>query len=142
MAESKGCRKALRIVTRGAPVSTKPASGAPSNMRDCVATLEVDSTRRDGRGQKDRKKKRTGLRPVRDQGTEFQLENYFLPAAAGTLAYFFWKRSTRPAVSTSFCLPVKKGWQLEQISTRSISPLTVERVWKVFPQAQWTVTGW
>src|SRR5215469_15767293 len=67
--------------------------------------------------------------------------DYCLPAAAGTLAYFFWKRSTRPAVSTSFCLPVKKGWQLEQISTRSILPLMVERVWKVFPQAQWTVTG-
>src|SRR6516162_90768 len=67
--------------------------------------------------------------------------DYFLPAAAGTLAYFFWKRSTRPAVSTSFCLPVKNGWQLEQISTRSILPLMVERVWKVFPQAQWTVTG-
>ena len=142
IAESKGCRKALRRVTRGAPVSTKPASGAPSNMRDCVATLEVDSTRTYGSGQKDRKKKRTGLRPVRDQGIEFQLKNYFLAAAAGTLAYFLLKRSTRPAVSTSFCLPVKKGWQLEQISTRSISPLMVERVWKVLPQAQWTVTGW
>jgi len=33
------------------------------------------------------------------------------------LEYFFWKRSTRPAVSTSFCLPVKNGWQFEQIST-------------------------
>src|SRR5215469_9901677 len=76
-----------------------------------------------------------------EKSSEISEGNYFLPAAAGTLAYFFWKRSTRPAVSTSFCLPVKKGWQFEQISTRSISPLTVERVWKVFPQAQWTVTG-
>jgi hypothetical protein len=33
-------------------------------------------------------------------------------------------------------LPVKKGWQLEQISTRSIAPLIVERVEKLFPQAQ------
>jgi hypothetical protein len=33
------------------------------------------------------------------------------------LPYFFWNRSTRPAVSTSFCLPVKNGWQFEQIST-------------------------
>jgi hypothetical protein len=33
------------------------------------------------------------------------------------LPYFLWKRSTRPAVSISFCLPVKNGWQLEQIST-------------------------
>src|SRR5690348_4591744 len=50
---------------------------------------------------------------------------YFFFAAS---AYFFWKRSTRPAVSISFCLPVKNGWQLEQISTRSNSPLCVERV--------------
>ena len=69
--------------------------------------------------------------------------DYFLAAVdfAAALAYFFWKRSTRPAVSTSFCLPVKNGWQLEQISTRSISPFMVERVWKVLPQAQCTVTG-
>jgi hypothetical protein len=32
------------------------------------------------------------------------------------LPYFWRKRSTRPAVSTSFCLPVKKGWQLAQMS--------------------------
>ena len=68
---------------------------------------------------------------------------YFLAelALAAASAYFLVKRSTRPAVSTSFCLPVKKGWQLEQISTRSMSPLIVERVWNVWPQAQCTVTG-
>src|SRR6266403_4481628 len=68
---------------------------------------------------------------------------YFLAAVdlAAASAYFLVKRSTRPAVSTSFCLQVKKGWQFEQISTRSMSPLMVERVWKVLPQAQWTVTG-
>jgi hypothetical protein len=44
-------------------------------------------------------------------------------------------------VSSSFCLPVKNGWQLEQISTRSIAPLIVERVGKVFPHAQCTVTA-
>src|SRR2546430_3751010 len=64
--------------------------------------------------------------------------------AASTLAaasaYFLVKRSTRPAVSISFCLPVKKGWQLEQISTFSLSPLMVERVVKLWPQAQCTVT--
>jgi len=70
-----------------------------------------------------------------------QEEIYFF-AAVCALAYFFWKRSTRPAVSTSFCLPVKNGWQLEQISTRNMSPLVVERVWKVLPQAQCTVTAW
>ena len=45
--------------------------------------------------------------------------SYFLGALS---AYFFWKRSTRPAVSINFCLPVKKGWQLEQISTRTSWP--------------------
>ena len=39
------------------------------------------------------------------------------------------KRSTRPAVSTSFCLPVKNGWHCAQIST-TMSPLLVERVSK------------
>src|SRR5258708_18369515 len=47
------------------------------------------------------------------------------------------KRSTRPAVSISFCLPVKNGWQAEQIST-TMSPLCVERVSKVVPQAHLT----
>src|SRR6267154_1491343 len=69
---------------------------------------------------------------------------YFLAAVAfaAASAYFFVKRSTRPAVSTSFCLPVKNGWQLEQISTRRNSPLMVERVGNVCPQAQCTVTAW
>jgi hypothetical protein len=43
----------------------------------------------------------------------------------------------RPALSMNFCLPVKKGWHWEQISTR-IS-FFVERVWNVLPQAQITV---
>jgi len=79
---------------------------------------------------------------VRNRSDETR-DGYFLAAAvfAAASAYFFVKRSTRPAVSRSFCLPVKKGWQLEQISTRSISPLIVERVGKVFPQAQCTVTA-
>jgi hypothetical protein len=74
--------------------------------------------------------------------------SYFFAAAvfeastfAAASAYFLVKRSTRPAVSISFCLPVKKGWQLEQISTLSMSPLMVERVEKLWPQAQWTVTA-
>jgi hypothetical protein len=57
-------------------------------------------------------------------------------AAAVGLAYFWRKRSTRPAVSTSFCLPVKNGWQLAQMS-RWIS-CCVERVSNVFPHAQCT----
>src|SRR5882762_748012 len=70
-------------------------------------------------------------------------KDYFLAAStlAAASAYFLVKRSTRPAVSTSFCLPVKKGWQFEQISTFSRSPLMVERVVKLWPQAQCTVTA-
>ena len=49
------------------------------------------------------------------------------------------KRSTRPPVSTSFCLPVKKGWHLEQISTRISG--TVEMVSSVLPQAQRITAG-
>src|SRR5258708_23075278 len=73
---------------------------------------------------------------------------YFFSAAAfatPAFSYLRRKRSTRPAVSTSFCLPVKNGWQLEQIS-RLISLLWVERVVNTLPQAQWTRTslyaGW
>ena len=35
--------------------------------------------------------------------------------------YLFRKRSTRPSVSISLCLPVKNGWQFEQISTLMFS---------------------
>ncbi len=69
----------------------------------------------------------------------FESYDFFLAAAS---AYLRWKRSTRPAVSISFCLPVKNGWQLEQISTRMSSPLCVERVSNVLPQAQCTFTAW
>ncbi len=49
---------------------------------------------------------------------------YFVSAAA--FAASDWanlrrKRSTRPAVSISFCLPVKKGWQAEQISSDDVA---------------------
>jgi hypothetical protein len=58
--------------------------------------------------------------------------------------YFCRKRSTRPAVSISFCLPVKNGWQALQMSVW-ISAI-VERVWNVFPHAHFTVavaySGW
>src|SRR4029078_38515 len=66
-------------------------------------------------------------------------------SAAVFLPYRLLNLSTRPAVSTSFCLPVKNGWQAEQISTCR-SPFFVERVWKVSPQAHVTVisvySGW
>ncbi|MNC93063.1 hypothetical protein D3C83_96060 [compost metagenome] len=49
-------------------------------------------------------------------------------------------RSTRPSVSSSFCLPVKNGWQLEQISRWS--SFLVERVFHVAPHAQRASTSW
>ena len=55
------------------------------------------------------------------------------------MLYFFLKRSIRPAVSTSFCLPVKNGWQAEQIST--LMSLTVERVSITLPHTQVMVVG-
>src|SRR5215472_17139188 len=55
-------------------------------------------------------------------------------AAWALPSYFFRNRSTRPAVSTSLYLPVKKGWQLAQISTWK-EP-RVERVSITLPQAQ------
>jgi hypothetical protein len=65
-------------------------------------------------------------------------------AQLSCLRYFCRNRSTRPAVSTSFCLPVKNGWQLEQMSVWISG--CVDRVWNVFPHAHRTVvvayTGW
>src|SRR5205807_7823426 len=56
--------------------------------------------------------------------------------AAWVLAMRCWNLSTRPAVSTNFCWPVKKGWQELQIPTM-ITGL-VERVLITLPQAQRT----
>ena len=56
-----------------------------------------------------------------------------------SIPYFLLNLSTRPPVSTSFCLPVKNGWHLEQISTR-ISPF-VERVSITSPHAQMILLG-
>ena len=52
------------------------------------------------------------------------------------MPYLRRKRSTRPAVSISFCLPVKNGWQEEQISTLICG--FVDRVSKVLPHAHVT----
>jgi hypothetical protein len=67
---------------------------------------------------------------------------YYLAGAVWlvALAYLRRNRSTRPAVSTRRCLPVKNGWQFEQISTW-MSPLWVDRVSKLFPQAHITRTA-
>jgi hypothetical protein len=73
-----------------------------------------------------------------------EIPAYFFGAAAfaAASAYFFVNRSTRPAVSISFCLPVKNGWQFEQISTRNVSPFMVDRVGNELPHAQCTLTAW
>src|SRR2546427_12182705 len=61
-----------------------------------------------------------------------------LSPRGGVVAPYFWRnRSTRPAVSTSFCLPVKYGWHLAQTSTWIRG--TVERVTKLLPHAHFTV---
>src|SRR5436189_1458329 len=58
--------------------------------------------------------------------------------------YLRWNFSTRPVVSRNFILPVKKGWQAEQIST--VMFFFVLRVTNLLPQPQVTVvsaySGW
>src|SRR4051812_41826365 len=86
-------------------------------------------------------------KPPPQRRLAFERNSYFVAASAvlaasaalaasalpaSLLAYLRRKRSTRPAVSISFCLPVKKGWQAEQISTL-MSLLLVERVVNVLP---------
>ena len=39
----------------------------------------------------------------------FEVLAGFFPVATGLSPYFFMNRSTLPALSTSFCFPVKKG---------------------------------
>ena len=60
------------------------------------------------------------------------IPNYFLKFSS-----LFLNLSTRPPASTNFCLPVKKGWHLEQTSTLISLPL-VDLVTTVSPHAhQW-----
>src|SRR3954465_11828172 len=70
----------------------------------------------------------------------FVVFSAFLRLSAVCAPNFFVKRSTRPSVSISFCLPVKNGWQFAQIS-RCSSGL-VERVFHVAPHAQRASTLW
>src|SRR5260221_7203382 len=73
--------------------------------------------------------------------------SYLAAAAAGASSaflrlaqlYFFWNFSTRPVVSTNFILPVKNGWQAEQIST--VMAFLVLRVVNLLPQPQTTVAS-
>ena len=74
------------------------------------------------------------------QRSQFFAVSTGLAGAGAFFAYLRRKRSTRPAVSMSFCFPVKKGWQAEQISTL-MSPLWVDRVTNALPHAQCTRTS-
>src|SRR5437773_12520680 len=103
---------------------------AVSLMRGCVATVEAHSTRSRARTHTGPSQWRSTNR-IQEILEGSPARDYFLAAFA--FAYFFWKRSTRPAVSTSFCLPVKNGWQFEQISTCTVS-FTVARVSITLPQ--------
>ena len=59
-------------------------------------------------------------------------------AVAGSVWYFRRNRSTRPAVSTRRCLPVKYGWHWAHTSTWIEA--AVERVSNLLPQAHWTMS--
>jgi hypothetical protein len=69
--------------------------------------------------------------------THRKQSDYLLSVSVAFFPYFLLYRSTRPAESTSFCRPVKKGWQFEQISIFRFP--AVDRVSKVFPQMQETI---
>jgi hypothetical protein len=75
--------------------------------------------------------------PVTEMGTQTETpappkrgNRYFVVF----LPYRFWKRSTRPAVSTNFCVPVKNGWHFEQMPMRM--SLRVDFVLMMLPHAQ------
>ena len=69
------------------------------------------------------------LRADKYQREVLEKSSYFV-----FLAYRFWNRSTRPAVSTNFCVPVKNGWHFEQMPMRM--SLRVDRVLMMLPHAQ------
>src|SRR5262245_5134359 len=91
-----------------------------------------------------------GHRPSGSEGRHGWLLRYWpvsapwAPFLRAAQLYFFWNFSTRPVVSTYFILPVKNGWQAEQISTLMV--FLVLRVLNLLPQPQVTVAssyfGW
>ena len=117
MAESKGCAKLLRSVTRAGAVSSCRSLGGCGEGETCGLAMNLKIVHP------------AAWAHYSPRETALPRSYFFAFATEAALsAYFFWKRSTRPAVSISFCLPVKNGWQFEQISTRIRSPLWVERV--------------
>ena len=71
------------------------------------------------------------LSPEKNKAFSLPIKTAFY--LASFIPYFFLKRSTRPAVSISFCLPVKNGWHSEHMPML-ISGF-VERVLMTFPHA-------
>jgi hypothetical protein len=93
------------------------------------------ATRRDQAG---KQRSTTGGTPSQQAKKAQFLARHFLAGATFWKLYvppnFLLKRSTRPAVSTNFCLPVKNGWHWLQISTLIFG--SVLRVTNELPQAQ------
>ena len=79
------------------------------------------------------------LRPLQ-RLAESGIHGLRLGGLLSSLWYFRRNRSTRPAVSTRRCLPVKYGWHCAQTSTWIDA--AVERVSNEFPQAQTAVSLW
>jgi hypothetical protein len=73
---------------------------------------------------------------VRDEPRQAATNRAVRPVQREARSIRRWNRSTWPAVSTMFCVPVKKGWQFEQTSTRIDSE--VDPTMNVVPHAQWT----
>src|ERR1044072_4938977 len=90
----------------------------------------------------------SGLQKLRRKGKEghppsfpfrlYRVPGYLAGSAASAPAflrlsqlYLRWNFSTRPVVSTNFILPVKNGWQAEQISTEMM--LRMLRVGNLLP---------
>src|SRR5690606_29973907 len=115
----------------------RPAPAPPTRPRRTMATA-TPATRVDQAVTR-RRRARPGTRPRPRPGSP--VHDFRAPLVS---PHFWRNRSTRPAVSTSFCRPVKYGWHTEQIST--FSTFTVLRVWNVCPHAHWTVatsySGW
>ena len=99
--DRKGTETTLRVAAAGKP------SLFDRNSRKATARTAsppyTDHPLEDCLGRTMEKKEKKGL--------------YALALGFAVLAYFLLKRSTRPSASTIFWVPVKNGWQLEQMST-------------------------
>src|SRR5260370_4808606 len=120
MAEAKGCARGLRRVTGGGADWTSSPGRAPTNMRDCVAT-KMNLTQSAERTQSALRRIGTHKECKNGRaaaGAYAKKEYYFFAAAvlAAPSAYFLGKRSTRPALSLTFSLPLNTGWHSHPIS--------------------------